>query len=86
MLIALNISGVLAYKGIDIQGVGLLLSPQAFVFYAGLLSAILLKKFKVRGGILISIAIAAVIAHLLGIGSVVEPVKFQETCFQLSLH
>lgn len=75
MLIALNVSGILAYEGIDIQGIGLLASPEAFVFYAGLIAALVFNKFKVRGGILLSIVIASVTAHFLGIGTVVEPVQ-----------
>lgn len=78
MLIALNVSGMLAYEGIDIQGIGLLGSPEAFVFYIGLISALILKSFKVRGSILFSIIIASALAHFLDIGTVVEPVKISK--------
>jgi adenine/guanine/hypoxanthine permease len=78
MLIALKVSGMLAYEGIQVQGIGLLTSPEAIVFYVGLMVAIALKYFKVKGTILISIIAASVTAHLLGIGDVVEPVKISK--------
>jgi adenine/guanine/hypoxanthine permease len=78
MLIALKVSGVLAYEGIQVQGLGLLTSPEAYVFYVGLIVALILRYFKVKGTILISIVIASVVAHLLGIGDVVEPVKISK--------
>ena len=78
MLIALKVSGVLAYEGIQVQGLGLLTSPEAYVFYVGLIVALILRYFKVKGTILISIVIASVVAHLLGIGDVVAPVKISK--------
>jgi adenine/guanine/hypoxanthine permease len=75
MLIALKVSGMLAYDGIQVKGIGLLTSPEAIVFYVGLIVAIILKYFKAKGTILISIVVASVAAHLLGIGDVIEPVK-----------
>jgi len=74
MLIALKVSGILAYEGIQVQGIGLLTSPEAYVFYIGLIVALALRYFKVKGTILISIVVASVAAHLFGIGAVVEPV------------
>ena len=75
MLIALKVSGTLSYDGIQVQGIGLLTSPEAYVFYAGLAVAGVLKYFKVKGTVLISIVAASVLAHVLGIGDVIEPVK-----------
>ncbi|MBU0661320.1 NCS2 family permease [Patescibacteria group bacterium] len=75
MLIALKVSGILAYEGIQIKGLGLLNSPEAYVFYIGLIITLVLRRFKVKGTILISIIIASVVAHLLGIGEIIEPVK-----------
>ena len=75
MLIALKVSGVLSYDGIQVTGIGLLTSPEAYVFYVGLALAVILRYFKVKGLVLISIITASVAAHLLGIGSVVEPVQ-----------
>jgi AGZA family xanthine/uracil permease-like MFS transporter len=78
MLIALKVSGILAYEGIQVQGLGLLTSPEAYVFYIGLVVALVLRYFKIKGTILISIIVASVAAHLLGIGAVVEPVKISK--------
>lgn len=78
MLIALKVSGILAYEGIQVQGIGLLTSPEAYVFYIGLIVALVLRYFKVKGTVLISIIAAAVSAHLLGIGAVVEPVAISK--------
>ncbi len=75
MLIALKVSGVLAYEGIQVQGLGLLTSPAAYVFYTGLAVSLLLHYVKVKGAVLISIVLASVVAHVLGVGDVVEPVK-----------
>lgn len=74
ILIALNVSGVLAYEGIQLKGIGLVTAPAAYVCYTGLLVALLLRYFKVRGAVLISIVIASVVAKIIGVGSVVEPV------------
>jgi len=81
MLIALKVSGMLAYEGIQVQGIGLLASPMAFVFYIGLAAAAVLLRLKVKGSILISIIVASFSAHLLGIGDVIEPVKISKEMF-----
>ncbi len=74
MLIALKVSSVLAYDGIQVKGIGLLTSNEAYVFYIGLGSAFILRHFKLRGTILFSILIASIAAHLLGIGNTNEPI------------
>jgi len=78
ILIALNVSGILAYEGIDIQGIGLLASAEALVFYVGFVAALILKRLKVRGSILLSIVAASVVAHFLGIGAAVELVTLSK--------
>ena len=75
MLIALKVSGVLAYEGIQIQWFGFLSSMEAYVFYIGLWVALILRYFKLRWTIIISIVIASICAHFLGVGDVIEPVK-----------
>jgi adenine/guanine/hypoxanthine permease len=75
MLIALKVSGLTTYEGIQIRGLGILTSPEAYVFYFGLIIAALLRSFNVKGAILISIIGASVLAHTLGIGQVIEPVR-----------
>lgn len=81
MLIALKVSGMLAYEGIQVQGIGMLASPMAYVFYLGLATAAALRYFKIKGSILISIIVASLLAHVLGIGEVVEPVKISKEMF-----
>ena len=68
-LIALKIAGVLSYDGVNIQGIGDFASPAAYALYAGLGIIIILERLRVRGAVLISIILASVICHYLGIGS-----------------
>jgi AGZA family xanthine/uracil permease-like MFS transporter len=81
MLIALNVSGVLAYEGIQLTGIGDLVAPGALVFLVGLLTVIILKKFKVKGAIMISIALASVVGHLTGLADAIEPVRMSSDMF-----
>ncbi len=78
MLIALKISGILAYEGIQVKGLGLLSSADAYVFYVGLGAAIALRHFKIKGAVLISIVLASLVAHFLGIGAAIEPVTLSK--------
>lgn len=75
ILIALRLAGGLVYEGIALDGLGTLLSVGGLVFGIGLVLLLVLKKLKVPGSVLISIIAAAVLAHLLGIGAVAEPIK-----------
>ena len=63
MLIALKVSGMLAYEGIQVTGIGVLNSPEAYVLYIGLVAAAVLYKFKVRGAI--SLSALAVLTKLI---------------------
>lgn len=78
VIIAFKVSGVLAFSGISIQGIGKLNSPETLVFIAGLVVAFLLKYLKVRGSILLSIISASILAHLLGVGQNLETIKFNK--------
>ena len=78
VLIALKISGLLAFSGIQVQGVGKINSVEALVFLVGLVLVFMFKHFKVRGSILLSIIGASVIAHFLGIGQNIETVRFSK--------
>ncbi len=75
MLIALKVSGLLAYEGIEVKGIGLLTSKEAYIFYVGLALVLLFRHFKVRGSVLFSIIGAAVFAHFLGVGQPIEPIR-----------
>lgn len=81
LLIALKVSGLLAYTGIQIQGIGLLTSKEAYVFYSGLIIVGILRYFKVKGSVILSIIGASIVAHFLGIGQVIEPIKLSKDMF-----
>lgn len=81
LLIALKVSGVLAYDGIKIQGIGFLTSPEAIIFYAGLILVLVLKYFKVKGAVLLSIIGASVVAHILGNLTPIEPIRLSKEMF-----
>jgi len=68
ILVALKTSGLLAYQGIQVQGIGLLTSHKAYIFYTGLVLVLILRYFKVKGVVLLSIIGAAIGAHLFGVG------------------
>lgn len=70
ILIALKLTGVLAYEGIQIQGIGVLFSAPAYVLYFGIVSVLSLQKLKVKGSVLISIILSTILAHALGLGNV----------------
>ncbi len=81
MLIALKVSGILHYEGIQLSGLGLLTSKEAIVFYVGLVLVALLRYFKIRGSVLLSIIGASVVAHLIGLSQPVDPVRFSKDMF-----
>lgn len=81
MLIALKVGGVTAYEGIQVVGLGALTSPQAYVFYFGFVLVVILRLLKIKGSILLSIVAASVLAHLFGIGQVVEPIRLSKEMF-----
>jgi adenine/guanine/hypoxanthine permease len=68
-LIALKIAGVLRYDGVNIKGFGDFTSPAAYALYTGIGIIVILERLRVRGAVLISIILASVICHCLGIGS-----------------
>ncbi len=72
MLIALSLAGVIAYEGITFSHFGNLLTPLFAVLVLGIVTVLLLRKFKVPGAVLISIVLASVLAHLLGLGNTGE--------------
>ena len=81
ILIALKVSGVLNYNGIKLQGIGMLASKEAYVFYIGLILVVVLRYFKIKGSVLFSIIGAAIAAHFIGIGQVIEPIKLSKEMF-----
>lgn len=81
ILIALKVSGILNYNGIQVKGLGLLTSKEAYLFYAGLILVVILRYFKVKGAVLLSIVGAAVVAHFLGVGQPLEPIRLSKEMF-----
>lgn len=89
MLIALRLAGILIYENIYLKGLGMLLSPAAYVFYFGLALLLILRRLKVPGSVLISIALSSVLAYLLGLSSTETPVRLSKdmlgALFQLDI-
>ena len=81
MLIALKVSGMLAYEGIQLKGLGLLTSKEALVFYVGLALVFILKSLKVRGSVLLSIIGASVVAKIIGVGQAIAPISLSRDMF-----
>ncbi|MFT7615348.1 MAG: AGZA family xanthine/uracil permease-like MFS transporter [Candidatus Woesearchaeota archaeon] len=81
MLIALRLTGVLLYEGVIFKGIGSFFSPVAFVLYFGLALVLLLRKFKVKGSVLISIILASTLAHMLGLGNSGEAIVISKEMF-----
>lgn len=81
MLIALKVSGLLAYEGIQVKGIGLLTSNEAYIFYVGLILVLIFRHFKIKGAVLLSIVGAAIFAHFLGVGQPIEPIKLSSEMF-----
>lgn len=68
-LVALKIAGLLVYEGITVKGVGNLTSLPACALYVSLALILLLQKFRIKGAILISIILTAILCHFLRIGN-----------------
>ena len=81
MLIALKVSGLLAYEGIQVKGIGLLTSNEAYIFYVGLVLVLIFRHFKIKGSVLLSIVGAAIFVHFLGVGQPIEPIKLSSEMF-----
>lgn len=81
MLIALKVSGILAYNGIQLKGVGQLGSNEAIIFFTGLILVAILKYFRVHGAVLLSIIGASILAHFLGISQAIEPIRLSKDFF-----
>ena len=81
MLIALKVSGILAYQGIQVQGLGLLNSKEALVFWVGLVLVVVFKMFKLKGSVLLSIIGASVAAHFLGISQAADQISWNKEMF-----
>jgi len=82
MLIALKVSNLLHYEGIQVKGLGMLTSKEAIVFYIGLALAIVLYRYKVRATVLLSIIGAAIVSYFLGVTQAIAPIHFSREMFQ----
>jgi adenine/guanine/hypoxanthine permease len=69
-LVALKVAGLLVYQGVQISGVGNFASREAYAFYLSLALILALERFRVRGSVLISIIIAALFCHFIGVRNV----------------
>ncbi|MBL7057286.1 NCS2 family permease [Candidatus Woesearchaeota archaeon] len=68
MLIALSLANVIKYEGITFSHFGSVATPLFLVLVFGVVAVLILRKLKVPGAVLISIILASVLAHLLGLG------------------
>jgi len=67
ILVALKVSGILLYKGVNVSGIGDLRSKSAILFYIGLILVVLLRYLKITGSVLLSIIGASIAAHFFGV-------------------
>ena len=81
VLVALKVSGILAYDGIQVQGIGLLSSDEAILFATGLILASILKYLDVHGAVLLSIIGTSILSYFLGMRQSIEPVRFSIEMF-----
>ena len=68
MLIALSLANVIKYEGITFSHFGSVATPLFLVLVFGVVAVLILRELKVPGAVLISIILASVLAHLLGLG------------------
>lgn len=66
MIIALKLSGILIYDGINIKGIGVLFTAKTLIFIVSLFLVIVLNRLKIRIAVLLSIILATILAHLIG--------------------
>lgn len=81
ILIALKVSGIFAYEEIQLVGLGDLTSPEAAVFFVGLVTVVLLKRVKLKGAVLLSIILASIVGNLFGLTEAIEPVHVSRDMF-----
>ncbi len=81
LLVALKVSGVLLYKGVDLTGIGFLGSKEAIIFYIGLALVALFKWRKIPGAIILSIIGASIAAYFLGVNQAIAPITFSKDMF-----
>jgi len=67
IIIALRLSEVLIYEGTSIRSLGQIFSEKSMVLIIGFVVAVVLKRFRVRGFILISIILCTFICHYIGL-------------------
>jgi len=81
LLVALKVSGILVYQGVNVQGFGLLASKEAVIFYIGLALVLLLRALKMKGAVILSIIGSAIVAHFMGLTQGIPPITFSKAMF-----
>lgn len=81
LLVALKVSGILMYQGVNVQGFGLLASKEAMIFYIGLALVLLFRFLKIKGAVILSIVGAAIAAHFMGLTQGIQPITFSKDMF-----
>ncbi len=69
IIIALRLSGIMIYEGVNIKGFENPLTYKGLILIVGIATVIILNYFKFRGAILVSIILASIIAYLTGVRS-----------------
>jgi adenine/guanine/hypoxanthine permease len=85
MLISLSLAGVIAYEGITFSHFGSILTPLFAVLAFGVIAVLILRKLKVPGAVLISIVLASILAHLVGLGNAGENFVISKDMFSAFL-
>ena len=82
ILIATNLSGVLTFDGIYVDGIGDLLSNKAIALYIGIAIVFALDALKVRATVLISIILVALYCNYVGIFDENKPAEISTAMFK----
>lgn len=81
VLIALKVSGIFSYTGIQLTGLGDIWSKTAWVFYFGFVSVSVFKFFRIPGSVLFSIVGTSLFSYIIGLKDVVNPIVFDTSMF-----
>lgn len=80
-IIALRISGVLVYHGLQLHGLGHVWSAPAAVLAVAIATVLAFDRLRVRAAVLLSIVVAAAFAHLIGAAGSEAPIAISSHMF-----
>lgn len=85
MLVALKVSGLIVYQGVNFSAIGSLTSKGAILFYIGIVLVIMFRYFKVTGAVLLSIIGASIAAHFIGVVNSIDPITLSKSMLSATL-